>query len=214
MHRVKHSPIDRLVIAFDEQVLRPLLQAPVGRRPSPAEGIMDTDLTAEDRWHIASLMRVNHAGEISAQALYQGQALLARDGSTKDKLQQSAREEVDHLAWCRQRLDQLGGRTSFLNPVWYSGSFSIGMLAGLAGDDWSLGFIEETERQVVDHLQQHLEQLPRQDRKTAAILNQMQIDEAEHGDKAVAAGARSLPEPVRKAMQFCSRVMTKTAYYI
>ncbi|MDX1518975.1 MAG: 2-polyprenyl-3-methyl-6-methoxy-1,4-benzoquinone monooxygenase [Gammaproteobacteria bacterium] len=214
MTALDYTALDRMIMDFDRNVLRVLTGRSESSRQSPADGIEDAPLDAETRRHVAGLMRVNHAGEVSAQALYQGQALLARDPGTREKMQRSADEEIDHLHWCEQRLSELGGRTSLLDPVWYAGSLVIGMAAGLTGDDWSLGFIEETERQVVEHLQGHLDQLPHEDKKTRAILRQMQQDESDHGEKAAAAGARPLPEFIRAGMRFCARVMTRTSYYL
>jgi ubiquinone biosynthesis monooxygenase Coq7 len=162
----------------------------------------------------AALMRVNHAGEVAAQALYQGQGMTARDPAVRDAMQQAAREEIDHLVWCRQRVEQLGSRTSYLNPVWYLGSFSLGALAGALGDKWSLGFLAETEHQVVRHLDTHLERLPEIDMKSAAILRQMRQDELRHATTAVESGAAELPGPVKRMMRLCSRVMTGTAYLV
>jgi ubiquinone biosynthesis monooxygenase Coq7 len=159
-------------------------------------------------------MRVDHAGEVSAQALYQGQGLTARDPVVREKMQQSADEEIDHLVWCRERLQELDSRTSYLDPLWYVGSFTLGALAGLCGDAWSLGFVAETERQVVQHLDSHLHRLPAGDDRSRRILVQMREDEQHHGTVALEAGARELPSPVRRLMRLCSRVMTTTAYYI
>jgi len=214
MADLEYSALDKLIIDFDRNVMRMLFGAPKPRRPSPAEGMTEAEMAPKTRTHIAGLMRVNHAGEICAQALYQGQALLARDPDTRNKMQQSADEEIDHLHWCEQRISELGGRTSRLDPLWYAGSLALGITAGTAGDHWSLGFIEETERQVVEHLQGHLDQLPQEDEKTRAILEQMQMDESEHGEKAAAAGARNLPDFIQSAMHFCARIMTRTSYHI
>jgi ubiquinone biosynthesis monooxygenase Coq7 len=159
-------------------------------------------------------MRVNHAGEVSAQALYQGQGLTARDPAVREAMAEAADEEVDHLAWCEERLDELRSHTSYLNPFWYLGSFSIGACAGLCGDRWSLGFVAETERQVVRHLESHLQQLPAADERSRRILAQMQEDEARHATTALEAGGAELPRPIRSLMQLCSRVMTTTAYYL
>ncbi len=159
-------------------------------------------------------MRVNHAGEVAAQALYQGQALAARDGTVSAEMQQAAAEETDHLAWCEQRLRELGGRTSVLNPFWYAGSFVIGALAGALGDRVSLGFISETEKQVESHLRGHLERLPAADLRSRALLEQMQHDEIQHGERAVALGGARLPFPLRLAMRLTSRVMTRGAYWL
>lgn len=211
---LKYSPLDQIIIRFDQNIVKALNTDKSAMRPSPADSLPEADLDDQSREHIAALMRINHAGEVSAQALYQGQALMARESSTREKMQQSAEEELDHLAWCEQRIRELGGHTSLFDPLWYVGSLSLGMLAGLAGDRWSLGFIEETERQVVEHLQGHLDQLPDEDKKSSAILEQMQIDEAEHGDKAAAAGAAKLPDAIRNAMRVCSRIMTRSSYHI
>jgi len=160
------------------------------------------------------MMRVNHAGEVCAQALYQGQALTARRIETRDQMKQASDEENDHLAWCRQRLDELGGHTSLFNPLWYTGSFAIGAASGLIGDKWSLGFLAETEHQVVKHLERHLRKLPSGDGKSRLILEQMKLDEAQHETSAHAAGATDLPEPVKKLMELASKVMTTTAYRV
>ena len=156
-------------------------------------------------------MRVNHAGEVCAQALYQGQALTARRDETRQQMEQAAEEENDHLVWCRQRIHELGGHTSLLNPLWYTGSLAIGAFSGLLGDKWSLGFLAETEHQVVRHLEGHLQRLPEGDEKSRAILEQMKIDEGEHCTTARDAGGSALPEPVKKLMNLASRVMTTTA---
>jgi ubiquinone biosynthesis monooxygenase Coq7 len=159
-------------------------------------------------------MRVNHAGEISAQALYQAQALTARSAATRTSMKQAAEEENDHLAWCAQRLEELGGHISHLSSIWYLGSFAIGTLAGLAGDKWSLGFLAETEEQVVRHLEAHLENLPSEDHKSRKIVSQMRADESEHATMAVEIGAVALPKPIKKMMALFSKVMTKTAYWV
>ena len=159
-------------------------------------------------------MRVNHSGEIAAQALYHGQAVTARDEAVKQRLEQSAEEEGDHLTWCQIRVEELGEKTSLLSVFWYWGSFAIGATAGLAGDKWSLGFIKETEDQVIEHLQGHLEQLPLEDQKSRAVIEQMMIDEAHHGDKAVEAGGVPLPLPVKLWMRAASKVMTTLSYRI
>jgi ubiquinone biosynthesis monooxygenase Coq7 len=164
------------------------------------------------RRHAAGLMRVNHAGEIAAQALYHGQALTARNPAVRRSLLEAARDETDHLAWCEQRVRELGDRTSLLAPVWYAGSFAIGALAGLAGDRTSLGFVAETERQVIEHLESHLHELPPDDERSRRIVEQMQADEDRHGSEARAAGGRELPRPVRELMRRTAKVMTGTAY--
>lgn len=183
-------------------------------RPSPANNMPEPDLSIEERRHVAGLMRVNHAGEVAAQALYQGQALTSREAGVQASMQEAAREEIDHLHWCRQRLNELGSHPSRLDPFWYTGSFLLGSLAGIAGDRWSLGFVAETERQVVEHLQSHLGRLPVVDQKSRAILEQMAEDEARHGQEAAAIGGIELPLPIKQAMRICSRIMTRTAYYI
>lgn len=188
--------------------------SPAPARPSPADALDAADLSEPQSRHVAGLMRINHAGEVCAQALYQGQALTARNSDVRDKMQQSAAEELDHLAWCEQRLEQLGSRVSVLNPVWYAMSFAIGAGAGLVGDRISLGFVAATEDQVCEHLQQHLEQLPAGDAASRAILSQMLVDEADHAHKAIDAGGLRFPAPVKLAMTVVSKVMTKTAYYV
>ena len=157
---------------------------------------------------------MNHVGEVCAQALYQSQKLVARDPQIKEMLNHSGQEEIDHLAWCETRLQELGSHTSYLNPFWYAGSFAIGLAAGLAGDKWSLGFVAETEKQVENHLESHLEKLPPEDHRSRAIVDQMRLDEIEHGQAAIRSGGAELPEPVQKIMQMMSKVMTATAYKI
>jgi 3-demethoxyubiquinol 3-hydroxylase len=207
--------IDQLIIRFDQHLTRQQAETrPTGRRPSPADAVPEAPLNSAEKRHVEGLMRVNHAGEVSAQALYQGQALTSRDPVVRMAMRHSANEEIDHLDWCKKRLNELGGHTSFLNPVWYMGSFSMGTLAGLAGDKWSLGFVAETEQQVVEHLLGHLQQLPPQDMKSRAILQQMMEDEARHGTVAMTIGGVELPAVVKAAMRLCSRVMTRTAYWI
>jgi ubiquinone biosynthesis monooxygenase Coq7 len=174
----------------------------------------EEDLSEAERDHIGRLMRINHTGEVCAQALYQGQALTARLAAVRDSMERAAAEENDHLDWCEARIHELGGRTSYLNPLWYAGSFMLGATAGLAGDRWSLGFVAETEHQVEDHLDDHLGQVPQVDQRTRAILEQMKSDEINHATKAIEAGGASLPAPVRFAMKMMSRVMTTTVYRI
>lgn len=171
-------------------------------------------LTDEQRKQSAALMRINHCGEVCAQALYQGQALTARSDKVRESMQQASNEENDHLLWCNNRLNDLDGRRSYLNPLWYAGSFTLGAIAGMVGDKWSLGFVAETERQVVRHLDSHLQQITRNDYKTHAVLTQMKIDEAEHATNAVKIGAAELPGPIKSLMGLSSRIMTKTAYWI
>lgn len=183
-------------------------------RVSPAMPIADSPLSSTQKKHIAGLMRVNHAGEVCAQALYQGQALTAQLGHVKKQMNEAAAEEIDHLAWCEERLQELGSKPSLLNPIWYTGSILIGALAGLAGDKISLGFVAETERQVTAHLQRHLLGLPLEDKKTKAILERMQEDEEHHAELAVQAGARELPFLIKQIMNSVSKLMTKTSYYL
>lgn len=182
-------------------------------RPFPSMA-MEADLDAADRRRSGAYMRVNHVGEVCAQALYQSQALTARRAETRTRMRAAAAEEIDHLAWCEQRLEELGSRRSLLNPLWYAGSFAIGVTAGIAGDKWNLGFLRETERQVVDHLENHLAVLPQADVRSREVVAKMQADEAEHADTAKQAGAAPLPRPVRGLMKLASRVMTRTAYWI
>ncbi|HKE93818.1 MAG TPA: 2-polyprenyl-3-methyl-6-methoxy-1,4-benzoquinone monooxygenase [Povalibacter sp.] len=207
------SLIDRLVEPAD-QALRTLFQVIQPSRPYPAEGIAETVEQPENRREVASLMRVNHAGEVAAQALYQGQAFVTGNPPTRQALLEAGRDEADHLAWCSQRIRELGGRTSVFDPLWYTGSFVIGALAGLAGDRTSLGFVAETERQVVEHLNGHLGRLPHDDLRTRAILNQMTADEERHGRDAMQAGGAELPGVARTLMKLTAQVMTRTAYWL
>ena len=203
-----YTPIDRLILNADN-AMRTLFGRPrVTERPNPAAQLDDVELGEQERRQVARLMRINHTGEVCAQALYQGQALTARLPETRQRLERSAQEENDHLAWCASRLADLGDRKSLLNPLFYVGSFAIGALAGLAGDRWSLGFVVETERQVEDHLDGHLTQIPERDERTRAILEQMKADEVHHAQVAKVAGGAELPGPVRGAMRLTSRVMT------
>lgn len=209
----KLSPLDRLIVAAD-QATRTIFAPSISNRPYPAEGLPETVESDLDRKRVVGLMRVNHAGEIAAQALYQGQALVAVGEATRESLLEAGREETDHLAWCEQRVHELGGRTSLLSPLWYGGSFAIGALAGLASDRTSLGFVAETERQVVDHLDSHLQQLPAGDERTRAIIQKMSDDEARHGHNALDAGGVALPTLTRMLMKFTAKLMTRTAYWI
>ena len=205
----RHSFIDQVLIAADE-ALRALSGAVTPGRPSPASTAPD----GGDRHLAAGLMRVNHTGEICAQALYSGQALFARDGRVRAALQGAAAEERDHLAWCRTRLGELGSRPSVLDPLWYAGSFALGMASGLAGDRWSMGFLAETEAQVERHLEGHLDRLPVDDHRSRAIVSQMREDEGRHGSTGRALGGAELPPPVKAAMGLASKVMTRTAFYV
>jgi len=206
------SLVDRFLIPAD-QALRTVFGKVSASRPYPADGIAET-VASPDRREVAALMRVNHSGEVAAQALYQGQAFAANSPATREALMEAGREETDHLAWCVRRIDELGGRTSLLNPLWYAGSFGIGALAGLAGDKTSLGFVAETERQVVEHLDRHLQLLPERDARTRAIVEQMSSDEERHGRSAMSAGGALLPSLVRSLMKLTAKVMTRTAYWV
>jgi 3-demethoxyubiquinol 3-hydroxylase len=205
--------MDRFLGAFD-QALRTLFAKPRGTRPCPVVPSESTHLGAQERSHAAALMRVNHVGEICAQALYTAQAMATRNELLRGQLERAAREETDHLAWTQSRLDELGSRPSLLNPLWYAGAFAMGLVAGRLGDRVSLGFIVETERQVEAHLQGHLERLPAADHASRAIVAQMKDDEAAHANQALNSGAADLPGPVKLAMRAAAKVMTTTAHYI
>jgi ubiquinone biosynthesis monooxygenase Coq7 len=214
MHDRSLTPLDRFLAGIGD-ALQTMI-SPAGRpaRDNPADGIAESDLSQYAKAHAAGLMRVNHAGEIAAQGLYQGHAAVARDAATVQQMQQAADEEFDHLAWCEQRLTELDAAPSRLSPLWYTGSFVIGAASGILGDKWSLGFIAETERQVCDHLSRHLKRLPDDDARSRAIVEQMRIEEQQHGENAIQAGAAVLPAPVRQLMRLTSKVMTTTAYRI
>ena len=202
---------DAIVVALD-RALRAIAGVHRAARPSPAKAIQDVELDTQAGAHAAALMRVNHVGEVCAQALYQGQALTARNPDNRSALERAAREEEDHLAWSAERIRELGGRPSLLNPLWYAGSLAIGALAGALGDRWSLAFLAETERQVEEHLSGHLQTLPRQDARTRAVVEAMRADEAKHRAAALQLGAAELPRPARAAMRLASKVMTTVAY--
>ncbi|NIW25053.1 MAG: 2-polyprenyl-3-methyl-6-methoxy-1,4-benzoquinone monooxygenase [Gammaproteobacteria bacterium] len=201
---------DRLIGAADE-ALRTMTGRARAARPSPTAAMAEPELDPDERAASIELMRVNHAGEIAAQALYSGQAVLARAGKTREHLLEAGREEQDHLAWCHERLDELGARPSLLTPMWYAGAFTIGLIAGAAGDRISLGFIAETEKQVEAHIQDHLDRLPAADEKSAAILEQMASDEAHHGTTARLAGGVELPNPARSAMAIGGEILRRVA---
>lgn len=214
MNNRHYTPVDRAIMQFER-----LLDAVSGRyivttRPYPADPVPEQALSAADRLEGERLMRVNHAGEVCAQALYHAQALSTGSGEVRAIMEHSAEEEGDHLSWCRQRLQELHGRTSYLDPFWYAGAFAIGLVAGAAGDKFSLGFVAETERQVGEHLRRHLDRLPAGDAKSRAVLEQMAADEARHGATAMASGGVYLPGLVRSLMGWCSKVMTGTAYWL
>jgi ubiquinone biosynthesis monooxygenase Coq7 len=205
--------LDRVIIEFDK-ALKTVSASAHSKRPYPDANTNDAPLSEQDKRHAAGLMRINHCGEVCAQALYNGQALTARNPVTVQALQQASQEETEHLAWCEKRIKELGGHTSFLNPVWYASSFALGALAGALGDRWNLGFLAETEKQVGQHLQHHLAILPDGDEKSRAILKQMAQDEAAHANTALDLGGADLPSPVKHAMQLMSKVMTKTTYHL
>lgn len=209
-----YSCFDHLITQLDQALHTTFGPAPQAGRSNPGTDKSDTVLTAPERELAGRLMRINHAGEICAQALYQGQAVTAKLPEVRGKMEQAAQEENDHLAWTEARLHELGTHTSYLNPLWYAGSFAIGALAGAIGDKWSLGFVAETEKQVVQHLGGHLQRLPAGDEKSRAILEQMRDDEGRHATVAIESGAATLPEPVRQLMHCTSRIMTRTAYWI
>ena len=204
---------DRLIIEFD-RALRTLAAPARSTRATPGNELPEAALADSQRQEAIGLMRVNHCGEVCAQALYQGQALTSRQPAVRTALQQAADEETEHLAWTEQRLRELGGRTSLLNPLWYLGSLSLGVGAGILGDRWNLGFLSATERQVEAHLRSHLERLPREDQRSRAIVEQMREDEARHADMADAYGAASLPAPVQVAMRAMAGIMTRLAHHI
>ena len=207
-----YTPIDRFIAAIDEGLRVSIGEAPDPFRDNPAGDLPPADLDEPERAHVAGLMRINHTGEVCAQALYAGQAATARDDATRESMEQAAQEEIDHLSWCEDRLKELDSQTSLLNPLWYASSFAIGALAGIAGDQWSLGFVKETENQVEAHLKDHLEKLPENDGRSQAILDQMKVDEAKHAEMAADAGGRDLPPPVQKAMGLAAQVMKTLAY--
>ncbi len=205
--------LDHLIIEFDKG-LRTLFGSTRSTRPHPDAHISNAAMAEDEKKLSIALMRVNHSGEISAQALYQGQALTARDPAVQKKLHQAAQEETDHLAWTAQRVHDLGGHVSIFNPLWYSGSLAIGALAGLLGDKWNLGFLVETERQVGRHLQGHLQKLPEQDTKSRAVVAQMIADEASHANMAQKLGGIDLPPHLKLAMQVSAKVMTRSSYWV
>ena len=205
--------IDRIITEFD-QALRTVFAPAATIRPIPGAEVPEAEMDAAQRRHTAALMRVNHCGEICAQALYQGQSLTSQDASIKRALQRAAQEETEHLAWTERRIAELGGRKSLLNPLWYGGALAIGVLAGKFGDAWNLGFLAETEKQVEAHIENHKARLPREDRRSWEILEQMRVDEKSHAGTAQRLGARELPALVKGAMLLSSKVMTKVSYYL
>lgn len=209
------NPLDFMICSIDDAIRT--VWTPASRyrlRETPGKALSDKVTLSKDKRHVAGLMRVNHSGEVCAQALYQGQALTAQLTHVRHHMEQAAAEENDHLAWCEERLQELNSSPSFLNPLWYGGSLLLGVLAGLAGDQWSLGFVMETERQVTEHLQRHLLDLPQDDHKTRAIITQMEEDEACHAKTARDAGAHELPLIVKQIMHCVAKVMTSSSYYL
>jgi ubiquinone biosynthesis monooxygenase Coq7 len=214
MQKREFNPTDRCIIGID-QALRTLFGRPqVTERRDPADTCPEAELSEHEQDLTARLMRINHTGEVCAQALYQGQALTAKLPEVRESMERAAQEENDHLDWCESRLKALDNRKSLLNPFWYAGSFFIGAAAGLAGDKWSLGFVAETEHQVEDHLESHLKQLPSQEQKCRAVLEQMKEDEIHHATVALEAGGAELPGPIKLAMKLTSKLMTKSVYYL
>ncbi len=204
--------IDTIICEIDAG-LRNVFATPLASRPLPA-GVADGVLGADEKTESMRLMRINHVGEVCAQALYQGQLTVARDAHVRGVLEHAAREELDHLAWCAARVNELGGKTSVLSPFFYAGAWTMGVVSGIAGDKWSMGFLVETERQVEAHLDRHLQQLPAKDTRTRAIVEQMRVDEIEHGNSGEAAGAVTLPPPIAAAMRLTSKLMTTTTYWV
>ena len=208
------SSLDKILIQCDQALRTCIPGANKAVRTSPAEKLEEQVLSESEKQHVSGLMRINHTGEVCAQALYAGQALTARSKSTVESMNQAAAEEIDHLAWCDERLTQLDSRPSFLNPIFYGLSYTLGAAAGLAGDKWSLGFVAETEEQVSNHLKSHLLEIPEADPKTKAILEQMIVDEERHGETAKESGGVELPGPIQLAMKMMAKVMKNTTYRI
>ena len=204
---------DSLIVQFDK-ALRTVFADAVSRRPYPDAGLEEAEMDEAEKRRAAGLMRVNHSGEVCAQALFQGQALTARNPEAATALADAGDEEIGDLAWCVRRVEGLGSRNGVLNALWYTGSFGLGVLAGALGDKGTLGFLAETEHQVGGHLDGHLERLPEQDAKSRAVVEQMKADEVRHAETALAHGGADLPMPVKLAMKLASRVMTRTAYYL
>lgn len=210
----QYSKLDQFILQLDNGLRTVFGKPQVTERDDPAVNIAESELTQSERDLAGRLMRINHSGEVAAQGLYQGQALTAKLPEVRDKMERAAQEENDHLAWCEKRIHELGTRTSLLNPLWYGGSVAIGAFAGALGDKWSLGFVVETERQVVKHLDSHLEKVSEHDKKTRAILEQMKVDEGHHATTALHAGGTELPAPVKSFMKLTSKIMTKSVYWI
>ena len=214
MRKRRLSLVDRFISEADSVMRTITNRGHSAGRPSPAEGHSESELSEQERKHVAGLMRVNHTGEVCAQALYQGQALTARLPKVREEMQQAADEEIDHLVWCEERLRELDSNTSVLNPLWYGTSFALGAIAGAIGDDVSLGFVAATEERVCNHLRDHLKQLPEDDRKSQLILQQMLEDEERHGTSALEAGGKDFPDSVKNAMSTVSKLMTGSSYRI
>ena len=214
MRKRRLSLVDRFISEADSVMRTITNRGHSAGRPSPAEGHSESELSEQERKHVAGLMRVNHTGEVCAQALYQGQALTARLPKVREEMQQAADEEIDHLVWCEERLRELDSNTSVLNPLWYGTSFALGAIAGAIGDDVSLGFVAATEERVCNHLRDHLKQLPEDDRKSQLILQQMLEDEERHGTSALEAGGKDFPDSVKDAMTTVSKLMTGSSYRI
>lgn len=210
---LKRLTLDNFITEFDKG-LRTVFSSAHTVRPHPDHSVPDAPLSEAEKKQAAALMRINHSGEVCAQALYNGQAITSRNASTEAALRQASQEETEHLAWCEKRIEELGGHKSLLNPVWYAGSFALGALAGALGDKWNLGFLAETEKQVGKHIESHLSRLPAQDEKSRAVLEQMKIDEARHAATALEHGGAELPLPVKLAMRLSSKLMTKTTHWI
>jgi len=206
------SPLDHLLVGLNDALTTVSRPTTRSTRTNPAADLPEDDLSASEKGHAAGLMRVNHAGEVAAQGLYQGHAAVSRDLQIEQQMRQAAKEELDHLGWCEQRLDELGSEPSILSPVWYAGAFAIGAASGLLGDRWALGFVEETEQQVAEHLDGHLQDLPTADERSRAIVSKMRDEEQAHGENAKAAGASELPAPLKKLMRLTAKFMTQTAY--
>ena len=208
------SLIDQIISEVDKGLKYSSHNYQKESREYPAHGVNEDNLNEIEKNHSANLMRVNHSGEVAAQGLYRGQALTARLEGTREKMDQAAKEELDHLSWCNKRLEELNEKPSLLSPAWYALSFGMGAIAGLAGDKWSLGFVHETEEQVVKHLESHLNNLSKDDKKTIALLEQMKEDESKHSEEALESGAENLPEGIKILMSVVAKVMTKTSYYV
>jgi ubiquinone biosynthesis monooxygenase Coq7 len=214
MENRQYTPMDKLLAGLNSALTTVARPANRATRPNPAADISESKLTDKEIAHAAGLMRVNHAGEVAAQGLYQGHGAVSRDPEIADQMREAADEELDHLGWCEQRLDELGSRPSILSPIWYSGAFAIGAASGALGDRWSLGFVEETEHQVSEHLTGHLNTLPPSDQRSRAIVEQMRDEEEQHGANAKEAGAAQLPRPVKAMMRATAKIMTRAAYWM